>query len=223
EFLLAALLRVTGGGSFRKLLRQRHGKLRPDHEPGNFLGERVYTEDGKVHLAPAILLEQAKRLELEFHTELAQADRFRLITKRAVTTHNSWTHNFEDFVDGERFTNYLYMHSADAARLGLENKELVDVSNAHGRLRLPIKILDDLMPGTVALPHGWGHQSSKLSVAKNTKGVNVNILAGDGPEALEAVSGMARLTGIPVDIQAATGPQADTWSGLPEDHFQIAD
>ena len=223
EFVLSLLLRITGGGSFRRLLKQKHGKARPEHKPGSFLGERVYTADGKIDLAPDVLLEQAKRLELDFHAEAALSNRFRLISKRAVTTHNSWTHNFEDFVDGERFTNYLYMHSKDAARLGLENKALVDVSSEVATLRLPLKILDDLMPGTVALPHGWGHQSSKLSVANKTKGVNVNILAGDGPDKLEPLSGMARLTGIPVDIQAAQGPQANTWSGLPEDYIKIAD
>jgi len=79
--------------------------------------------------------------------------------------------------------------------------------------RLPMALLTDLMPGTVALPHGWGHQHSKLSVAGKTQGVNVNLLAADGPESLEKISGMAHLTGIPVEVCAATGPQQASWSG----------
>jgi formate dehydrogenase len=59
-----------------------------------------------------------------------------------------------------------------------------------------------------------------LSVASRTRGVNVNILAADGPERLERLSGMAHLTGIPVDVRRATGPQdPSSWSGLPEDRF----
>ncbi len=71
------------------------------------------------------------------------------------------------------------------------------------------------MPGTVALPHGWGHQDSALGVARKTTGVNVNLLAADGPDRLEKVSGMAHLTGFLVDVQPATGPlNPHHWSGI---------
>lgn len=221
EFFLNLLLRITGQRSFRSLLRKPHGIARAEHQAGSFLGQRVYTPDGKVQLAPRVLLSQSNRLELEFHQEIDRASQLKLITKRAVTTHNSWTHNFEDFVGGERFTNYLYLHSKDAERLGLSNKELADVSTEHGTIRLPVKILDDLMPGTVAVPHGWGHQSTHLSVAKETRGVNVNILAGDGPDRVEPLSGMVHLTGIPVEVRPAAGPQAASWSGLKEDELRV--
>lgn len=45
--------------------------------------------------------------------------------------------------------------------------------------------------------------------------MNVNLLAADGPEQLERVSGMAHLIGIPVEVTRAAGPQyAGDWSGL---------
>jgi len=221
EFLLSALLRLTGQQGFRKLLKKPHGDLRHPHEPGSFLGQRVYTEDGRVNLAPRPLLEQAQKLELDFHAELERRDVLKLITKRHVTTHNSWTHNYEDFVRGERQTNYLYVHPLDAERLGLKDKQLADVRTETGAVRLPVKLLSDLMPGTVALPHGWGHQSTRQNVAKETKGVNVNILAADGPDRIEKVSGMAHLTGIPVEVQPADGPQAKSWSGFEEDALDV--
>jgi anaerobic selenocysteine-containing dehydrogenase len=221
EGILSLILRLTRQGGFKSLLKHRHGKLRKEHQPGDFLGQRVYTENGKIQLAPPLLMEQTKRLELDFHKEIAAQDQFRLITKRHVTTHNSWTHNFEDFVKGERESNYVYMHSSDGERLGLNPKDLADVSSETGTIRLPVKYLDDLMPGTVAVPHGWGHQSSRMGVAGSTKGVNVNILAADGPEALEPVSGMARLTGIPVTVRPAAGDQAKSWSGLEKDKLIV--
>jgi formate dehydrogenase len=64
------------------------------------------------------------------------------------------------------------------------------------------------------MPHGWGHQHSGLNVANKATGVNVNILAADGTDNLERVSGMAHLTGIPVKVEKAKGKQKATWSGL---------
>ena len=220
-FLLNTILRLTGQKSFNTLLKTPHGLKRAEHQTADFLGERVYTTDKLINLAPSILLEQTKKLEQDFLTEIANQGRLKLITKRHVKTHNSWTHNFEDFVAGEFQSNYLYIHPLDAANLGVENKDLVDVSSPTGKVRLPIKILADLMPGTVALPHGWGHQSTHLSVAKKTKGVNVNILAADGPQHLEKISGMAHLTGILVDVKKATGTQVASWSGLEADLLDV--
>lgn len=215
ELLLSALLRVTRQPSFKKLLEHPHGWMRHPHRAADFLGKRVVTDDGRVHLAPRPLLKQLERLEAGFERELEVREKLKLITKRDITTHNSWTHNLEDFVRGKRSTNYLYMCSQDAARLGLDDGQLVDVSSDVATLRLPLSLLDDLSPGTVALPHGWGHQHAKgLSVASQTTGVNVNLLAADGPDRIERVSGMAQLTGILVDVQPAAGPLvADSWSG----------
>ncbi|MFZ1865843.1 MAG: molybdopterin-dependent oxidoreductase [Polyangiales bacterium] len=218
ELLLSGLLRATKQGSFKKLLEEKHGRLRPQHDPGSFLGRRVIHEDGKVHLAPEVLLEQTKKLENDFEIERAHKDELKLITKRAITTHNSWTHNIEEFVSGERSTNHLYMHPDDAGRVGVQEGGLADVSTETATVRVPVKLLSELMPGTVALPHGWGHQDSKMGVAKKTTGVNVNLLAADGPSRIERVSGMAHLTGFLVDVRPAAGPlNPNHWSGIGRD------
>ncbi|MDX2168294.1 MAG: molybdopterin-dependent oxidoreductase [Deltaproteobacteria bacterium] len=217
RFFLSLLLRATRHGSFAELLKHPHGVPRPPHRADDYLGQRVVTDDGKLHLAPPPLLEQAAKLEADFAREQADAGRLKLITRRHVNTHNSWTHNDPEFISGGRHTNFLYVHPSDAARAGLAEGDLADVSSATATVRVPVRLLDDLMPGTVALPHGWGHQvASGLSVASKTSGVNVNLLAADGPDALERVSGMAHLTGIPVEVKPAAGPQAtESWSGLP--------
>lgn len=214
--LLDLLLKLGGAPSFSTMVSAHpHGIPRPSNRGGSYLGQRVLHDDGKVHLAPAELLGAASDLDRVFEMERRDARRLKLITKRAVTTHNSWTHNHDRFIG--RGTNYLYMHPIDAAEAGLEDGALADVRSETSMVRVPIKLLDELMPGCVALPHGWGHQAARgLSVAKRTTGVNVNLLAADGPEALEPVSGMAHLTGIVVDVSAAAGPLAeDDWSGIP--------
>ncbi len=215
RLFLDLLLRATGQGSFAALAKLPHGRRRPAHRPGSFLGNRVVTGDGRVDLAPAPLLEQAEALPALFEAERSSRG-LRLITKRQIKTHNSWTHNHPAFSSAK--TNHLYMHSSDMEAAGIEDGALVDVTSATATVRLPVRRSDDLLPGTVALPHGWGHQHAKsLSVASRTRGVNVNLLAADGPDALERTSGMARLTGIDVSVSPAAGPLAHTWSGLPED------
>jgi anaerobic selenocysteine-containing dehydrogenase len=214
EFLLNGLLKLTKQKGFRTLLKAPHGILRPAHQADSFLGKRIFTEDGKVNLAPEILLQQAQKLTTDFELEKQNLGKFKLISKRAVTTHNSWTHNYEDFVDGGNHTNYLYINPLDAEKLNLQEYDLADVSSETATVRVPIKFNADLMLGTVALPHGWGHQHSLQNVANKTKGVNINILVADGPDKIEKVSGMANLSGFVVEIKKSTEAQAHTWSGV---------
>ncbi|MDP1828986.1 MAG: molybdopterin-dependent oxidoreductase [Archangium sp.] len=215
EALLSFLLRLTGQPGFEHLLEHSpHGWLREAHQADDFVQDRVLTLSRKVQLAPAKFLEQAKKLDADFEQERADARSLKLIGRRAVQTHNSWTHNIPAFVHEQ--TNYLYMHPDDARRAGLSDGALADVTSDTATVRVPIRILADLMPGTVALPHGWGHQhATGLSVASKTRGVNVNLLAADGPGRLEKLSGMAHLTGFNVEVTSAAGPQNPTsWSGL---------
>lgn len=218
EFLLDLLLRATGSGRFAKLLKEHpHGRAREPHRADDFLGKRVVTPDGLVDLAPAPLLEATAGLEAAFEHELASARRLKLISKRAITTHNTWTHNLDDFVQTP--TNHLYVHPDDAARLGLVEGGHADVRSDTAQVRVQVKLLADLEPGCVALPHGWGHQAARgLSVANRTRGVNVNLLPAAGPGRLEALSGMAHLTGFLVDVTPASGPfDPGSWSGLTDD------
>ncbi|MBL8919311.1 MAG: molybdopterin-dependent oxidoreductase [Myxococcaceae bacterium] len=216
EALLSLLLRLTGQPAFDALADDHpHGKLRDAHASDDFAETRVLTATRKIQLAPQPLLDAARKLEGVFEAEKALAGELKLITKRAVQTHNSWTHNAEEFVHEK--TNHLYLHPSDAEARGITDGALVDVSTDTATVRLPAKLLGDLMPGTVALPHGWGHQhATGLSIASKTRGVNVNLLAADGPDRLERVSGMAHLTGFVVEVKPAAGPQdPSSWSGLP--------
>ena len=208
---------------FKKLLKHKHGFKLNKHQVGSFIPNRVLTEDKKVQLAPADLIEQTKELDNFFAKELNKKDSFKLITKRDVTTHNSWTHNIEEFTKGDRYTNYLYMHSDDAAELGLGFKDLAKVSTATGSIILPVKLNDLLQRKTIAVPHGWGHQSTAMTNARKTTGVNVNILAPDGIDHVEKISGMSQLTGFEVAIEKYHGELAThSWSGLEADQLVVS-
>ena len=214
EALLNGLLRLTRQSSFKKIQQQKDGILSKEHDPGSFIPKRLMTPDKKICLAPKDLLNQSQKLEKDFETEKTNAHRFKLITKRAVTTHNSWTHNIERMTSKGRNTNYAYLHPVDMEQLKLEELDIIDIRSETASIRIAVKSLNTLMPKTIAVPHGWGHQHAKgLNHANKTAGVNVNILAADGPDKLDKVSGMAHLTGIVVDVEAANGSLQATWSG----------
>jgi len=101
-------------------------------------------------------------------------------------------------------TNYLFVHPEDAARLGISDGGTAWVRSAADAVRAPVRISDEVMPGTVALPFGWGHsEADGLPHARERAGVNVNRLAPDGRDSIDPLSGMAFLSGIPVEVRAA--------------------
>lgn len=222
EFILDMMLRINKLGNFKQLIAMPNGKAwRGGPKAETFLGKRPTTPDKKVHLAPALLMEQSQHLATWFDQELALQKKgvFRLISKRAHSTHNSWTQNIDELTNGKMGqTNYLYIHPDDAKSLQLNDDDIADIQSATATIRLPVKCLSDLMLGTVAVPHGWGHQHAKgLSVASKLSGANVNLLSADGPEEMETVSGMAHLTGIPVSIKKSTSAiEKNSWSGIAE-------
>ena len=221
EFVLNLILKLSGQIGFKKLLKHKHGYKFKSHSPGSFVPDRVLTGDQRIALAPNEFISESRNLDIFFEEELKSIDEFRLITKRDVTTHNSWTHNIEDFTKGDRYTNYLYMHSKDAQELNLNFKDLVKVSTETGSIVLPVKINNDLRERTVAVPHGWGHQSTGMKIARKTSGVNVNILAADGYDSLEKISGMSHLTGIKVKLEKYVGELSPlSWSGLMSDDLE---
>ncbi len=111
-------------------------------------------------------------------------------------------HNVDVLVGGrDRCT--LLVHPDDAARLGFEPGGRVKVVGAGGSLIAPAEISDEMMPGVVSLPHGWGHDldDTALSTAGRHPGVNSNRLA--GTDCVDPLSGTAVLNGIPVELSAA--------------------
>jgi anaerobic selenocysteine-containing dehydrogenase len=204
ERLLGLMARMFRLGSLNSLRKEPHGRLLEPIKGGDFLGQRVVTDDGLVDLAPVEFIEAAEKLEPDFERERAHRDKLKLISKREQHSHNSWLHNHPRFVEGKRSTNYLYMHPEDGNKVGVKSGAMVEVRSSVASVHLPVQLTDEMMVGAVALPHGWGHQAADgLSVASKTTGANVNLLAADGPEELEYFSCMAKLNGILVDVVPA--------------------
>jgi len=178
-----------------------------DHEHGIDLGplvprfpDALRTPSGTIELASDLISAEAARAAHAMATR-SHADLV-LVGRRHLRSNNSWMHNVNVLVKGkERCT--LQVHPDDASRLSLEDGEPASISSRVGTVIAPVEITDDIRPGVVSLPHGWGHDmaGSALSVAAAHPGVNSNVLT-DG-SILDPLSGNAVLNGIPVEVAPA--------------------
>ncbi len=203
HLLFDGMMKKGGLPSGKKMTRDHpHGILMPENHGGNFLGsDRVLTEDGRVDLAPSKIASsfeaQAERL---YEEELENAGRFKLIGKREMSRINTSSCNSEKLVRDR--TNYAYLCPEDASKLGVSNGEILEVESAFGRIEIPARLTDALMPRTIAIPQCWGHgKADGLPHAQKHPGVNSNLLSGDGSANVEALSGMSHQSGILVDVR----------------------
>ena len=199
------MLKNAGMPGIKTMSRDHpHGLLLPENEGNNFLGtDRVLTKDKKVNLAPApVVAAFDETAEDFFSEEIEQRERIKLIGIRQIKRMNTASSNSEALVREK--TNYAYISSEDAERIGLTNGQLADVRSEHGEIRIPVRITNEMMPRTVAIPQCWGHSKADgLSHAAQHPGVNSNLLAGDGLQNVEPLSGMSHLSGILIDIRPA--------------------
>lgn len=152
-----------------------------------------------------------RRIQLAPREYLADLDRLRareqpaglhLIGRRQLRSNNSWMHNSHRLVKGPvRCT--LLVHPDDAARLGIADGAQVRVRSRVGEVRVPAAVTDEVMPGVVSLPHGWGHDrdGTQLSVARAHAGASVNDLTDDAR--FDRLSGNACFNGVPVTVEPA--------------------
>ncbi|MFN3586252.1 MAG: molybdopterin oxidoreductase family protein [Moraxellaceae bacterium] len=201
-----ALLRSTAlfsgeaqGLTLDVLRRHPHGVDLGALKP--LLAERIATADGAVALAPALYVEGMQRL-LEQLSHVPADNAFRLIGRRHMRSNNSWLHNSHRLIKGPNRCTLL-MHPADAARLGIADGMVVSVRSRVGEIRLPAELSDNLMPGVVSVPHGFGHDRAgvRLGTAQKAPGVSLNDITDE--TLVDALAGTAILNGIPVTVMPA--------------------
>jgi anaerobic selenocysteine-containing dehydrogenase len=164
--------------------------------------EVLRTPSGKIELAPEAIVGDMDRLREAMAR--GRNGGFVLIGRRQLRSNNSWMHNLPALVKGkERCT--LYVHPDDAVQLGLADGAYASVSSASGAIEVPVEVTDEIMPGVVSIPHGWGHDADgvRMDVASAHAGVNSNVLADEAQ--VEPLSGNAVLNGIPVEVSALDG------------------
>jgi anaerobic selenocysteine-containing dehydrogenase len=189
--------RKEDGLTLAKVKRAEHGIDLGPLEPR--LREVVNTESGFIEVAPALMTDDVSRLRARMNQRTAD---LLLIGRRDLRCSNSFMHNLPALVKGPNRCT-LHVSPGDAARIGLVDGGAARVSSRVGTLVAPVEVNDDLMPGVVSLPHGWGHdvEDTQQSVAKAHAGVNANLLTDN--QAYDTASGTAVLFGTPVSIEPA--------------------
>jgi len=159
---------------------------------------RIFHRDKRVHLDAPPLLNAVRELA----TQTAQAppaDELLLIGRREIRTNNSWMHNVRAMVAGrERCT--LIVHPEDARRAGVADGEVAMLESRVHRGAVSVQVSDEMRPGVVSLPHGWGHADAApwQKVASSRPGVSANDWTDD--QLVESVVGQSVLNGVPVRL-----------------------
>ncbi|MDB5582376.1 MAG: dehydrogenase [Bradyrhizobium sp.] len=168
------------------------GPLRPS------LPDRLLTPSRRIEAAPPRLVEDVKRLL----AEPFDRNDLLLIGRRSPRSNNSWMHNIPRLM-ARRPDHHLIMNPQDLARLGLTEGEDASLRTAMGEVVIPVVVSDEVMPGTVCLPHGWGHKRDgvRLGIAAALPGANFNLLVDerviDVPSAGSVVQGVRVTIGRP--------------------------
>ena len=162
------------------------------------LPELLSTPSAKIELAPPAVLSDFTRLDASvIHNEPPS---LLLIGRRDIRSNNSWMHNIPRLVAG-RDRCHLHLHPQDATQQGVQNGDEILLRSRAGEIKVTVKVTEDVMPGVVSLPHGWGHDRphTRLGVAHSHAGVNSNLLTDS--QMMDPVSGNAVLNGIAVSLE----------------------
>jgi anaerobic selenocysteine-containing dehydrogenase len=164
--------------------------------------DRLQTASAAIECAPAPLLAALTELA-QAAVAVAPADpsALRLIGRRHVRSNNSWMHNAARLVKGKP-RHHLLMNPNDLASRGLQDGARVRLRSRCGSVETDVQASDDLQPGVVCLPHGFGHDVSgaRQSRAAQVVGANYNLLS--DALRLDGVSGNAALNGLEVWVDA---------------------
>ena len=188
----------------RRLQAAPHGIDLGPLETG--IARRVFHRDGRVRLdAPPLL--DALRAAAREPAAAPPDGELLLIGRREIRTCNSWLHNVQAMVAGrERCT--LLVHPDDARRADVADGQAAILESRVHRGAVTVQVSEEMRPGVVSLPHGWGHAEAApwQRVAGSRPGVSANDWTDD--QVVEAVVGQSVLNGVPVRLHRLAEPSA---------------
>jgi anaerobic selenocysteine-containing dehydrogenase len=202
------------GMSLKKMQRgaDKHGRLFGEVPTGT-LRKNLRTKDRKIHLGDATSAGELRRAVSE-HVPRDPDFPLSLIGMRELRSHNSWMHNSPKLMAGRR-EHLLRVNPGDAAALAVADGDSVRVTSPWGTITTRAKVTDEMFPGTVALPGGWGHAGG-WRVAVAAGGATYNDLMPVAPDQVEAVIGHAVLNGVGVRVEP-TDPPGPAAPSVPQD------
>jgi anaerobic selenocysteine-containing dehydrogenase len=200
----AKLNPFSKGLTLRKLKEAVHGiDLGPLR---SCLPRRLRTADKRIELAPDVLVQDVARVKAKLldNASLPSNGDLLLIGRRQLRSNNSWMHNSQRLVRGQpgKSRCTILMHPTDAAQRHLTPGQKVLVRSRVGSVEVPIEISEEIMPGVVSIPHGWGHDrlGIQLEVAQQHAGESINDVTDN--LTIDALCGTAAFNGTWVAVEA---------------------
>ena len=158
--------------------------------------DRLQTVDKRIRLSIPEILRDIDRL-----IEDVPAEGYRLIGRRHVRDNNSWMHNHQRLMKGKPRCQ-LMMHPDDVENEGWQSGIMVTVKSRVGHIQAELAASDEVMPGVVSLPHGYGHGRSgtRSEIANRHPGVSCNDITDE--QFVDQLSGNAAVNGVLVSLSA---------------------
>lgn len=163
--------------------------------------ELLRTPSGKIELAPPLLLGDLSRARADLARPVPELV---IVGRRQLRSNNSWMHNLPVLAKGP-FRCVALVHPSDAARLGLAAGGRARITSGDRAIDVVVELSDEMMPGVVSLPHGWGHDQpgARLRVAAERPGANLNAVLDE--RLRDPLSGTAVLGGVPIAMRPLPG------------------
>ena len=165
--------------------------------------EVLRTPSGKIELAPQMLLDDLKRPACDLSQPVPELV---VIGRRQLHTNNSWMHNLPVLAKSTHCSALI--NPLDAKKLHLGDGEKARIRRNGRSIEVEVEYSDEMMPGVVSLPHGWGHDlaDTRMKVAANNPGANLNAIVDENLR--DPLSGNSVLSGIAVQMEAVSRPLA---------------
>ena len=178
-----------------------------DNPHGIDLGElkpcimhRLQTDDELIDIAPELFINDLERLKITFFKEnkVRKEYPFAMIGRRVLRHHNTWTHNADRLMRGRNQCTVI-LNTNDAQRLKIVEGETIKVSSPVGQVDIEAAISDEIMPGVISIPQGWGsRKKTGMTVAASYGGVSINDLTDE--KRIDTLTGNSALNGMPVQV-----------------------
>ncbi len=169
--------------------------------------ESLRTPDKKVILNPPPLVEVFAALEIPDDTDFRQNAEFPLVLQTGERSDYSANTIHRDPSWRKKFTSQLRMHETVAEELSITDGETVKLITEYAEALVPARVTDDIYPGNVSLPHGYGLLWEDEDTGK-LEPVGVNVQALISAKHREPISGVPYHKHIPCRLEKVNGSQA---------------
>ena len=189
-----------GEALFQKVMDHPEGLLvcRTDPEQN---WSQLRTADKRAVLHSPELLDRFRNLQIPEDTDFRKDPEFPLILQTGERTDSNANAIHRDPTWRKKLRDsYLRMHHSIAEALGIRDGEAVRLVTQHSEAVVPALVTDDIYPGNVSMPHGYGLLAPNEQTGElEPHGVNVQALI--GAQHRDPLSGVPYHKAIPARVE----------------------